>query len=94
MNFSKKIQWLIVIAFVLFMFYKPILGFLLIGSLLLFYVIKYCFFFNNINKNGKETTGKILSYETEYEGHKTPLVEFEINKKKIIKKLIIIPQLI
>lgn len=86
MNFSKKTQWLIVIAFVLFIFYKPIFCFLLLGSLILFYVIKYSLFLNNINKNGKETAGKILTYEMEHKGHKTPLVEFEINGKKIIKK--------
>jgi len=86
MNFNIKYQWLYVIAFVFFMFYKPIFCFLLLGTLVVFYVIQYSIFLNNINKNGKEIIGKIVSYEIEQEGYKIPLVEFEINGMKILKK--------
>jgi hypothetical protein len=86
MNLNRKYEWLFVIAFVFFMFYKPIFCFLLLGTLIILYVIQYSLFLNNVNKNGKEGNGKILSYEIEDEGYKSPLVEFEINGKKIIKK--------
>ncbi len=86
MIFNKKYQWLFVIAFVFFLFYKLIFCFLLLGGLIVFYVIFYSVFLNNINKNGKETIGKIISYEIEHEGYKTPLIEFEIYGKKILKK--------
>ena len=68
------------------MFYKPIFCFLLLGTLIVLYVIHYSLFLNNINRHGNEIIGKILSYEIEYEGYKTPLVEFEINGKTILKK--------
>ena len=78
MNLNRKYEWLFVIAFVFFMFYKPIFCFLLLGTLIILYVIQYSLFLNNVNKNGKEGNGKILSYEIEDEGYKSPLVEFEI----------------
>lgn len=86
MNLNIKYQWLILIAFLFFMFYKPIFCFLLLGLLIVFYVIQSSIFLNQINKKGEETIGKITSYLTESEGYKTPLVEFEINGEKILKK--------
>ncbi len=86
MNLNGKYEWLFAIAFVFFMFYKPIYCFLLLGTLIILFVIKFSLFLNKINKIGKEVDGKIISYEIEDEGHKSPLVEFEVSGKKIIKK--------
>lgn len=83
---KKTLSWIFVLAFVFFMFYNPILCGLQFGALCVYYVVHYTTFLIHINKYGKESRGTILFYETEGKGHKTPLVEFEINGEQIVKK--------
>ncbi|WP_158960686.1 DUF3592 domain-containing protein [Myroides fluvii] len=83
---KKILSWIFLLAFVFFMFYNPIFCGLQLGALCVYYVVHYATFLNHINKHGKESRGTILSYETEGKGHKTPLVEFEINGEQIVKK--------
>jgi len=82
----KKLDIIFFISFAFFMFYKPIICILLIGSMIIFHSINYAIFLSRINRFGKETIGKILSYETEYKGYKTPIIEFEVETKKIKEK--------
>ena len=73
--------------------FNSICIFYVLQTYFLFFITRFtnCFlcnsiFLNQINKKGEETIGKITSYLTESEEYKTPLVEFEINGKKILKK--------
>jgi hypothetical protein len=69
--------WLyIFIAFVIAMFIKPIFCALILGSLLFSIGIMTISFLRKIHKSGVECTGTILSYESDDEGYKTPIVEF------------------
>jgi hypothetical protein len=82
----KKYWYFIVALFIFFIFYKPVFCFLLLGILLMFFAINSLTFFDHINKNGIKTNGKILSYEKDEDGHKTPIVEFKTLEGKLIAK--------
>ena len=73
---KKKHGIIIVIAFFFSMFYKPAVCFIILGSLITIMSIYYWIFLSDIQKNGIESVGKILFYESDSEGHKTPTVEF------------------
>ena len=77
MKYIKKYGILFAIVFAFFMFYKPIICMLMIGSFISFYGIHYYKFLININQNGIESVGKILQYKRDDEGYKTPIVKFE-----------------
>ncbi|MCK8143334.1 DUF3592 domain-containing protein [Flavobacterium sp. I-SCBP12n] len=68
------------------MFYKPIFCFLLLGIIALFLAISSLSFFDYINKNGIKTKGKIISYEKDEDGHKTPIIEFKTLEGKLLTK--------
>lgn len=87
MGLNKNQGIIITVLFVFFMFYKPSVCFLMVGSLVLYYVIKSVSFLDEINKNGIEIVGKIVSYESDNEGYKTPVIEFEtVDGKNLIGK--------
>ena len=68
------------------MFYKPIFCFLLLGIITMFLAISSLSFFNYINKNGIKTNGKIISYEKDEYGHKTPIIEFKTLEGELLTK--------
>ena len=68
------------------MFYEPQICFIILGLFVLLYGIQYFLFFKNIQKNGIETNGKILSYQSDNEGYKTPIVEFKTLENIEVKK--------
>lgn len=68
------------------MFYKPVFCFLLLGILLMFFAISSLTFFAHLNKNGIKTTGKIVSYEKDEDGHKTPIIKFKTLEGNLITK--------
>ncbi|WP_405570503.1 DUF3592 domain-containing protein [Winogradskyella sp. Asnod2-B02-A] len=76
----------IFILFVFFMFYKPVICFLILGSLATLIGIKSWIFIVDIQKNGIESVGKILFYESDEDGHKTPTIEFKTKNGNQIKK--------
>ena len=76
-DFLKKYGLLFFIIFVFFAFYKPIICLLMFGVFALFYVISSILFLNKLNKNGIEIFGEIVSYESDDEGYKTPIIEFQ-----------------
>ena len=82
----QKYSILIFLLFVFFMFYEPQICFIIVGSFMLLYGIQYFLFFKNIQKNGIETKGRILSYQSGYEGYKTPIVEFKTLESLVVKK--------
>jgi hypothetical protein len=82
MNLNKELGIILFIPFVFFMFYKPVICFLMLGTLLLFFAIQSLLFLIKINKNGIENHGKIVSYESDEEGYKTPIIEFQISQGK------------
>ena len=85
MNFNNKywgLQIVFAILVIFFMFYNPIICILIIGIALLLFAFYAIWFVNNLNKNGIESTGKIVSYESDNEGYKTPIIEFTIAEGK------------
>jgi hypothetical protein len=75
-------QFIFAILFIFFMFYNPVICPLMLGVLLLFYAINSVLFLNKLSKNGIESFGKILSYESDRKGYKTPIIEFQIAEGK------------
>lgn len=82
MDFLKNYGIILFFPFVFFIFYKPAISFLMLGTLLLFLAIQSIIFFIQIRKNGIENVGKIISYESDDEGYKTPIIEFQISEEK------------
>ena len=74
MNFIKKYRIIIVVIFALAMIYKPVLCFLILGTLLFYIGITTILFLKNIAKKGIECTGNIIEYKADSDGHKTPLI--------------------
>lgn len=81
-NIDKKYSIPFIILFIISMFFKPAFCFLMLGMLLFLYAIYSIFSLNEINKNGIESIGKIVSHESDNEGYKTPIVEFQISDEK------------
>ncbi|KAF2512818.1 hypothetical protein EYY60_06835 [Flavobacterium zhairuonense] len=84
MNFNKNYQILYAVIFVFFMFYKPVICFLMLGTVFLIYVVYTVLYLNDISKNGIEIRGEIVSYESGEEKYKTPIIEFQIAEEKKI----------
>lgn len=81
MNFLKKYnpyEIIFFVLFVFFIFYKPIVCALLLGSFIIFKVIDYLLFLKYIQKNGIPLVGEIVSYENDDENYKTPIITFEV----------------
>lgn len=74
------------ILFAFFMFYKPVICFIILGLLATIIGIHSWSFLVNINKNGIKSRGKILFYESDSDGYKTPTIEFTTKNGKQIKK--------
>ncbi|SFW40224.1 hypothetical protein SAMN05660313_01450 [Cellulophaga fucicola] len=68
------------------MFYKPVICFLILGSFLKLIGIKSWAIIKGIKNNGIECVGKILFYEADKEGYKTPIIEFKVKNGQQIKK--------
>jgi hypothetical protein len=86
MEIIKKYGLIIVILFAFFMFYKPICCFLILGIVIFYYGVNSLTFLNHIKKNGIESLGEILSYESDKDGYKTPIIEFKTQKGELIKQ--------
>ena len=76
----------IFILFVFFMFYEPEICFFILGFLVIIIGIQTWIFMVGIQKNGIESVGKILYYEADEDGHKTPTIEFKTKNGIQIKK--------
>lgn len=80
MVLDKKYSIIFFILFVFFMFYKPAICCLMLGVVALFYAISSILSLNKMNKYGIENSGKIISYESDDEGYKTPIIEYQIDE--------------
>lgn len=85
MDLNKRLGIIVVISFVFFLFYKPVICFLILGTLFLFYGIYSLSSLIWITKNGIESHGKIVSYESDEKGYKTPVIEFQISEGRNFK---------
>jgi hypothetical protein len=89
---KKKMKYLdkywnyYIVTFVIFMFVKPALSFLILGLLIFLKSIDYFIFLKNIKKNGIYTEGKIISYEADSDGHKQPYIEYKTKKGEVFKE--------
>jgi hypothetical protein len=87
MKYIAKYWLYIFITFVIAMFVKPILCAFILGSLFFYIGIATILFLRKIAKSGIQSTGTILSYESDDEGYKTPVVEFTtLTGEKISEK--------
>lgn len=87
MKLNKKYGLILIgVAFVFCMFYGPALWFLILGTIMLYNAFSTLIFFDHIKKNGIECTGKILSYKSDEDNHKTPVIEFKTIQGNLITK--------
>jgi len=87
MSSIKKNYWIgIVVIFSVSMFIKPALCFLILGSLILYFSLESILFLRKVTKNGIEWTGKIIKYQIERGGYKTPLIEFTTMTGELIRE--------
>ena len=86
MKLIEKHSIFILIAFVICMFLKPILCFLILGSAVLYLGFEELKFLKKIDKIGIRTTGKILKYTRGDRGVQTPTILFTTIDGKIIEK--------
>ena len=79
MELIKKFWIAIVVTFVICMFIKPALCFLILATLISYSGFASVVFLKKITKTGIDWTGNIIEYQSDSDGHKTPLIEFTIS---------------
>jgi hypothetical protein len=84
MNFIKKYWVVIFIVFFISMLIKPAFCFFIIGALLFYVSFDALVFLKEIQQKGIETSGRVLSFQTDRNGHKTPIVEFTPIGRRVI----------
>ena len=67
-------------------FIKPALCFLILGTLISYFGFASVLFLMKIAKTGIEWKGNIIEYQTDNDGHKTPLIEFKTMAGEIIRE--------
>ena len=85
MKTIEKYWIAIVIIFVICMFTKPILCFIILGPIMFFIAFDYLRVLTILKKNGIKTTGKILKYVRGNKCYQTPIINFIIENGKIIE---------
>lgn len=86
MDFIKKYWIVILVAFGLSIFVKPALCFLILGTLVSYASLNAILFLKHIANNGIDCTGKIVEYQSDSDGDKTPLIEFTTRSGKLIRE--------
>ena len=86
MNFIKK-YWIVIVGiFGLSVFIKPALCFLILGLLLSYLGFEAIKFLKSITKKGIDCIGNIIEYQSDSDGHKTPLIEFTTMTGDLIRE--------
>ena len=85
MVLDKKYSIFFFVLFVFFMFFKPAICSLMLGTVTLFYAISSILSLNKMNKYGIENSEKIISYESDNEGYKTPIIEYQVDEVRSFK---------
>lgn len=86
MELIKKYWIAIVVTFGICMFIKPALCFLILGILISYMGFAVVIFQRKISKTGIDWTGNIIEYQSDSDGHKTPLIEFTTMTGDIIRE--------
>ena len=86
MELIKKYWIVIVVTFGVCMFIKPALCFLILGTLISYLGFASVIFLKKIKKTGIDWTGNIVEYQSDSDGHKTPLIEFTTMTGDIIRE--------
>jgi len=86
MDLIKKYWIVIVVTFGLCMFIKPALCPLIIGTLLSYLGFAAVIFQIKIAKKGIDWTGNIIEYQSDSDGHKTPVIEFSTMTGELIRE--------
>lgn len=81
----KKYAVLTWLLFIIAMFTKPALCFVMIGFIFVLMGVMAIRFLNKIAKVGIHAVGKTLGYESDREGHKTPFIAFTTEKGEYIQ---------
>lgn len=82
----RKYWIAIVLVFAVFLFVKPAVCPLILGSVLLYLTYITVPVLRRIAKAGVEGTGTILEYNVGSKGHKTPVIEFATPQGQLIRK--------
>jgi hypothetical protein len=85
-NYINKYWIIFVLLFIILAFIKPSICFLSLGLVFLIFSIESYKFNKYIYLKGIKCSAKILTYESDYEGYKTPIVEFKIPSGEIISE--------
>ena len=86
MELIKKYWKAIVVTFGVCMFIKPALCFLILGTIISYAGFTAVTFLKKIKRSGINWTGKIIEYQSDSDGHKTPLIEFTTMTGDIIRE--------
>ncbi len=76
MKILEKYWIFIVVIFVICMFAKPLLCFIILGIITFFLGIDYYRVFRIIKNYGIQVTGRIIKYERGQKGYQTPIINF------------------
>jgi hypothetical protein len=85
MKLLKKYWIAIFIVFVFFLFFKQVVSLLIFGCVFGYYGIDSIILLERLDSVGIKCKGKILSFESDNEGYKTPIVEFTTIAGELIK---------
>lgn len=86
MELLKKYRTAIFVTFIVCMFVKPAICFLILGALSTYFGFTAIRFLKSISKSGIEQTGTIIEYQSDNDGNKTPLIEFTTLTGETIRK--------
>jgi len=82
----EKYGYFIFAVFVIFMFVKPAICFLILGFYMLYLGSEYKVIIDEIEQNGITTEGKIIKYSRDDEGYQIPIINFSTKKGEFIEK--------
>lgn len=85
MAFIKKYGYVFFILFLVAMFTKPVLCFIILGGLFFCIGLFADRLSQSLKKNGLTSTGFIVRYETDNDGYKTLVVEFKAISGEVIR---------
>ena len=86
MGLIKKYWIVIAVTFGVCMFIKPALCFLILGTLFSYLGLASVIFLKKITKTGIDSIGNIIEYQSDRDGHKTPIIEFTTMTGDIIRE--------
>lgn len=86
MELIKKYWIVVFVTFVICMFVKPALCFLILGGIISYTGFATVSFLKKIERSGIDWTGNIVEYESDSDGLITPLIEFTTMTGEFVKE--------